>query len=55
MIGVGCLGGFESGEDDYSEKIVNEFIEYWGKGVLCMEGGRGDGLEGFGELIRIEE
>ena len=55
LIGVRSFARFESKEDDYSEKIINQFIRYSGKPVFSMEGSAGHPLQAFADLITIEE
>ena len=38
VIGVRAFARFESKEDDYSEKIINQFVQYAGVPVVSMEG-----------------
>jgi N-acetylornithine carbamoyltransferase (EC 2.1.3.9) len=42
-------------EDDYQEKILNQFIKYSGKPVFSMEAATGHPLQAFADLITIEE
>ena len=37
IIGVRSFARFENKEDDYNEKILNEFIQYSGRPVFSME------------------
>lgn len=55
IIGVRSFAQFESREDDYSEKILNEFIQYSGKPVFSMEAATGHPLQSFADWITIEE
>ena len=55
MIGVRSFARFESREDDYNEKILNQFIQYSGKPVFSMEAATGHPLQAFADLITIEE
>ena len=55
MIGVRSFARFESREDDYTEKILNQFIKYSGKPVFSMEAATGHPLQAFADLITIEE
>ncbi len=55
MIGVRAFAQFESKEYDYQETILNQFIQYSGKPVFSMEGATGHPLQGFADLITIEE
>ena len=55
IIGVRSFARFESREDDYNEKILNQFIQYSGKPVFSMESATGHPLQAFADLITIEE
>lgn len=55
IIGVRAFALFENKEDDYSEKILNQFIKYSGKPVFSMEAATGHPLQAFADLITIEE
>lgn len=55
IIGVRSFARFESKEDDYSEKILNQFIRYSGKPVVSMEAATRHPLQSFADLITIEE
>ena len=54
-VGVRSFARFESREDDYTEKILNQFIQYSGKPVFSMEAATGHPLQAFADLITIEE
>lgn len=55
IIGVRAFANFENKEDDYQEKILNQFIKYSGKPVFSMEGATSHPLQAFADLITIEE
>ncbi|MFR9166532.1 MAG: N-acetylornithine carbamoyltransferase [Dysgonomonas sp.] len=55
IIGVRAFAKFENKEDDYQEKILNQFIQYSGKPVFSMEAATGHPLQAFADLITIEE
>ena len=55
IIGVRAFAQFENKEDDYSEKILTQFIQLSGKPVFSMEGATSHPLQAFGDLITIEE
>lgn len=55
IIGVRAFAQFENKEDDYQEKILNQFIQYSGKPVFSMEAATGHPLQAFADLITIEE
>jgi N-succinyl-L-ornithine transcarbamylase len=55
IIGVRSFAQFENKQDDYSEKILNQFIRYSGRPVFSMEGATTHPLQAFADLITIEE
>ncbi|MFR9602467.1 MAG: N-acetylornithine carbamoyltransferase [Rikenellaceae bacterium] len=55
VIGVRSFAKFENKEDDYSEKVVEQFIKYSGRPVFSMEAATGHPLQSFADLITIEE
>ena len=55
LIGVRSFARFKSRDDDYNEKILNQFIQYSGKPVFSMEAATGHPLQAFADLITIEE
>ena len=55
IIGVRSFAQFQSREDDYNEKILNQFIQYSGKPVFFMESATVHPLQSFADLITIEE
>lgn len=55
VIGVRSFAKFQSKEEDYSEKILNQFIELSGKPVISMESATRHPLQSFADLITIEE
>lgn len=55
LIGVRSFARFESRDDDYTEKILNQFIHYSGKPVFSMESAIAHPLQAFADLITIEE
>ncbi|TLX77602.1 N-acetylornithine carbamoyltransferase [Labilibacter sediminis] len=55
LIGVRSFATFESKEDDYNEKIINQFIEYSGVPVISLESATRHPLQAFADLITIEE
>ncbi len=55
VIGVRSFAGFESKADDYSEKILTQFIEHSGRPVISMEAATRHPLQSFADLITIEE
>ncbi|MDR1456291.1 MAG: acetylornithine carbamoyltransferase, partial [Tannerella sp.] len=55
VIGLRSFARFESREDDYTEKILNQFIRYSGRPVFSMEAATRHPLQSFADLITIEE
>ena len=55
IIGVRSFAQFQNREDDYTEKILNQFIQYSGKPVFSMEAATGHPLQAFADLMTIEE
>ena len=55
IIGARSFARFENREDDYTEKILNQFIQYSGKPVFSMEAATGPPLQAFADLITINE
>ena len=55
IIGVRAFANFESRQDDYAEKILNQFIELSGVPVVSMEAATRHPLQSFADLLTIEE
>ena len=55
IIGVRSFAKFESREDDYQEKILEQLIQYSGKPVFFLESATVHPLQSFADLITIEE
>ena len=55
VIGVRSFAQFKNREDDYSEKVINQFVEYAGVPVVSMEGATRHPLQSFADLLTIEE
>ncbi|MDR1335953.1 MAG: acetylornithine carbamoyltransferase [Tannerella sp.] len=55
VIGIRSFARFESKADDYTEKILNQFIRYSGRPVFSMEAATRHPLQSFADLITIEE
>ena len=55
IICVRSFARFQNREDDYTEKILNQFIKYSGRPVVSMEAATGHPLQAFADLITIEE
>jgi N-succinyl-L-ornithine transcarbamylase len=55
VIGVRAFAKFQNKEDDYTEKILNQFIDYAGVPVVSMEGATRHPLQSYADLVTIEE
>ena len=55
VIGVRSFARFERKEDDYTEKILNQFIDLSGRPVFSMEAAIRHPLQSYADLITIEE
>lgn len=55
IIGVRSFAKFDSLEDDYQEKILNQFIEFAGVPIVSMEAATRHPLQSFADLMTIEE
>ena len=55
IIGVRSFATFENRENDYNEKILEQFIKYSGRPVFFMESATVHPLQAFADLITIEE
>ena len=55
IIGVRSFAQFKSKDDDYNEKILNQFIDYSGRPVFSMEAATRHPLQSYADLITIEE
>lgn len=55
IIGVRSFARFENKEEDYGEKILEQFIRYSGKPVFSMEAATRHPLQTFADIITIEE
>mgnify|MGYP000566131248 FL=1 len=55
VIGIRAFAKFEDREVDYSERILNQFVEYAGVPVVSMEGATRHPLQSYADLVTIEE
>ena len=55
IIGVRSFAKFESKQDDYTEKILMQFVKLSGKPVISLEAATGHPLQAFADIITIEE
>ncbi|MCP4522427.1 MAG: N-acetylornithine carbamoyltransferase [Cytophagales bacterium] len=55
VIGIRSFPSFESREEDYNEKILNDFIKYAGCPVVSLESATLHPLQSLADIITIEE
>ena len=55
IIGVRSFAGLKDREYDYSETVLNQFIQYSGKPVISLESATVHPCQAFADLITIEE
>ena len=55
IIGVRSFAGLQSREYDYGEQVIGQFIRHSGRPVFSMEAATGHPLQGFADIITIEE
>ncbi|MDE7465743.1 MAG: acetylornithine carbamoyltransferase [Muribaculaceae bacterium] len=55
IIGVRSFAGLVNKNDDYEEKVIEQFIRYSGRPVFSMEAATRHPLQSFADLITIEE
>jgi len=55
IIGVRSFARFNSKEEDYSERILSQFVDYSGVPVVSMEAATRHPLQSFADLVSIEE
>ena len=55
IIGIRSFAGLKDREYDYSEPVINQFIKYAGVPIVSMEAATGHPLQGFADVITIEE
>lgn len=55
IIGVRSFAQFENRNDDYSENILSQFVQYAGVPIVSMEAATRHPLQSFADLITIEE
>ena len=55
LIGIRSFARFESKQEDYEERILEQFIRYSGRPVFSMEAATRHPLQSFADLITIEE
>ncbi len=55
IIGVRSFAGLKNRDDDYNEKILNQFTGYAGVPVVSMEAATRHPLQSFADLMTIEE
>lgn len=55
VIGVRAFAKFEDRDIDYSERILNQFVDFAGVPVVSMEGATRHPLQSYADLVTIEE
>ncbi|MES2380058.1 MAG: N-acetylornithine carbamoyltransferase [Bacteroidota bacterium] len=55
MVGIRCFPSLENREDDYNEKVLNQFIKYCSVPVISLESAIRHPLQSFADLITITE
>lgn len=55
IIGVRSFAQLKDRDEDYAEKIIDQFIKYSGKPVFSMEAATRHPLQSFADIITIEE
>ena len=55
IIGVRSFAQFENRNNDYSENILSQFVQYAGVPIVSMEAATRHPLQSFADLITIEE
>ena len=55
IIGVRSFARFESRDDDYGEKILEEFVRLSGRPVVSMEAATRHPLQSYADFVTIEE
>ena len=55
VIGVRAFAKFQDRDIDYSETILNQFVNYAGVPVVSMEGATRHPLQSYADLVTIEE
>ncbi len=55
IIGVRSFAGLKDRDEDYSERIIQQFIDLSGRPVFSMEAATRHPLQSFADLITIEE
>ncbi|MFI3267252.1 MAG: N-acetylornithine carbamoyltransferase [Rikenellaceae bacterium] len=55
VIGVRAFASLTNKEDDYTEKIINQFVKYSNKPIVSMEAATRHPLQSLADMITIEE
>ncbi|MFM6947912.1 MAG: acetylornithine carbamoyltransferase [Aquirufa sp.] len=55
IVGVRSFPGLLNREEDYSEKVLNQFIKYTGKPIVSLESATRHPLQSLTDLITIQE
>ena len=55
IIGVRSFAGLKDRDEDYEERVIEQFIKYSGRPVFSMEAATRHPLQSFADMITIEE
>jgi N-succinyl-L-ornithine transcarbamylase len=55
IMGVRSFPGLQNREEDYSEKVLNQFIKYTGRPIVSLESATRHPLQSLTDLITIQE
>jgi N-succinyl-L-ornithine transcarbamylase len=55
VIGIRCFPSLVSREDDYSEKVLSQFLKYSSVPIMSLESATRHPLQSFADIITIEE
>jgi N-succinyl-L-ornithine transcarbamylase len=55
IVGVRSFPGLQNREEDYSEKVLNQFIKYTGRPIVSLESATRHPLQSLTDLITIQE
>ncbi|MCI2082222.1 MAG: N-acetylornithine carbamoyltransferase [Bacteroidales bacterium] len=55
IIGIRSFARFENKNDDYEEKILNEFVKYSGKPIVSLEAATRHPTQTYADYVTIEE
>ena len=55
IVGIRSFSGLENREEDYSEKVLNQFVKNTGRPIVSLESAIRHPLQSLADLITIEE